>query len=926
MTVCLLLGSVTATALLSSIPLYTEGILQRLLVKDMEQSQISTGEFPGLYQIRTSLSSNTAVSYKTIGAYYEYDNRLKRKMIPQLGVPLVTTAHKLKISSVVMAPENPAEGEKNDLLNIEALEDINDHLRILYGRSFSIEPVDGIYEVIATEQAMALHGFQLDRIYEIADLSDEAPLRLKITGVFGTNDANDPYWHNGIREYNDSIIMDFSLFEKDFVRSGRLRYLQCEWLFALDYHKIHIKNLKHIAGSIEDHIKLYDDYRITYNIAALPLIRSYYVREGNLRSIMSFLNFPVLILLVLYVYIISFFVIENEKEEIAHLKSKGASSFQVFYIYFLESCILIFIAVIVGPPLGLFLCTVIGSSNGFLEFIQRTALQLGLSARSYLYALIGAFIFMVSMLIPALIGSRYSIVEFKSMSARGKAKSLWRRLYIDVVLLAVSGYGYYQYYTQQQVLKLTAIQATDLPVDPILFVISAIFTLSLSLMFQRIFPLLVRALFALRKKRWSPILFSALIHVSRTMSRETFFIVFFICTISFGMFSSKTARTINQNMEERIRYSIGAEVTLMEQWAGVETAIIGEPPPGITPPESGSKPQEPPFGRFANMESISDVTRVIRKYPVRASSARSTGSAELMGIIPHEFALVAWFRSDLLPVHWYEYNRLLTKSPMAALVSTALKDKMLLKVGDTFSVSWGEQPKIEFMVYGFIDYWPTYNPFYVGREYSRKNLIVANLNYIQLKSATEPYEVWLRIDSDHSSETLYGEFTNAGVKIDQISNANQEIIRQKNDPLLQGTNGALTLGFIVILAICTVGFLLYSILSFKSRILQFGIFRAMGLTKRNVFTMILLEQILITGTAILAGLLIGEITSRLFVPFIQILSNAEQQVPPFRVVSQTKDLVKLLIAIGFALFIGQATVRAFLSKLKVAEAVKLGEE
>ena len=47
-------------------------------------------------------------------------------------------------------------------------------------------------------------------------------------------------------------------------------------------------------------------------------------------------------------------------------------------------------------------------------------------------------------------------------------------------------------------------------------------------------------------------------------------------------------------------------------------------------------------------------------------------------------------------------------------------------------------------------------------------------------------------------------------------------MEQKNDPVLQGTNGILTVGFIVVLLLCTVGFLIYWILSIQSRALLFA--------------------------------------------------------------------------------------------------------
>ena len=51
MIACLLLGLMLAVAMVSSVPMYTNGVLQRMLEKDLENYQVSTNHFPGTYII-----------------------------------------------------------------------------------------------------------------------------------------------------------------------------------------------------------------------------------------------------------------------------------------------------------------------------------------------------------------------------------------------------------------------------------------------------------------------------------------------------------------------------------------------------------------------------------------------------------------------------------------------------------------------------------------------------------------------------------------------------------------------------------------------------------------------------------------------------------------------------------------------------------
>jgi len=67
--------------------------------------------------------------------------------------------------------------------------------------------------------------------------------------------------------------------------------------------------------------------------------------------------------------------------------------------------------------------------------------------------------------------------------------------------------------------------------------------------------------------------------------------------------------------------------------------------------------------------------------------------AYLMGIVPNEFAQVAWIRPDLLPHHINVYANLLTENPMAAILSRNFEAKYNVKPGDLVSVSWASRDR-----------------------------------------------------------------------------------------------------------------------------------------------------------------------------------------------------------------------------------------
>ena len=154
--------------------------------------------------------------------------------------------------------------------------------------------------------------------------------------------------------------------------------------------------------------------------------------------------------------------------------------------------------------------------------------------------------------------------------------------------------------------------------------------------------------------------------------------------------------------------------------------------------------------------------------------------------------------------------------PRAALVTKGFQEDHNVNIGDSLWISWGEQGYLEVIVYEFIDYWPTFNPNAKDSQNNTKNLIVAQLDYIQANTALEPYEVWIKKAPGVTSQEIYDEILEKEIKIVRLTDTSQEIIKTKNDPMLQGTNGALTLGFIVTMSVSTIDFDLL-ILSIRQR-------------------------------------------------------------------------------------------------------------
>jgi putative ABC transport system permease protein len=190
----------------------------------------------------------------------------------------------------------------------------------------------------------------------------------------------------------------------------------------------------------------------------------------------------------------------------------------------------------------------------------------------------------------------------------------------------------------------------------------------------------------------------------------------------------------------------------------------------------------------------------------------------------------------------------------------------------------------------------------------------------------EPYEIWIKKKPNVTDTDIYNDVIDKKISILDIKFTKNEIVKKKNDPLLQGTNGALTMGFVITMLVSAIGFLIYWILSIRSRSLQFGIFRAMGLSIRKIITMLISEQILISGVAIFIGIIVGGLTSDLFIPLIRIAYSAEELALPFKVFAYRSDYIKIYSIVGAIILGGTAVLGILVSRININQAIKLGEE
>lgn len=930
MTISLLLGNLLMIAIASAVPLYSQAVMQRTLIKSMGNYLTESGKYPGTVMAKATYNEYFKGSLEDITGM----EMTLQSISEVLEVPsqiLVKHFEKINVSAVSAVLVDGKEKETS--IRLASYSDFADHIQIKYGEMYTGEVRDNVIEAVVNERTFIEQDFVLgeELLMERIVNENKIPYKVRIVGVFENKEKQDSYWLTSPAEYSDLVVMDEALFEDliFYPANGKVN-VNVQWHMVMDYTHMKAGQAETMLQTMEEYTARWKEIGIKSEVYFADILENFLVEEQRLNVTIVVLQAPVFVLLIAFIFMVSRQMLENEQNEIAVFKSRGAAKGQLVWMYLLQSIILAMVGLFGGILLGMQICKMIGSANAFLEFVQRTAMVVELTPNVWMFAVVAAVCSVVTMILPVFKYANVTIVVHKRKKSRKSNRPLWQRLFLDIILLGISLYGLYQFSGQKEYLAQRAMEGAAL--DPALYFCSSVFILGTGLLTLRLLPIVTGLIYRAGKRFWSPAIHASFLRILRVNDNQGFLVVFLVLTVALGIFSTGTARTINSNAEERVSYLTGADVVLQEKWKDNSETIrrLGGGSEGT---ESAMELmyEEPDFDKYPEMEGVEKATKVLVNNEIMVALEKGRlENVYLMGIHTKEFGEIAWFKNSLSPTHWYHYLNAMAQNSRAVLVSSNFRDDYDYQIGDTITFTDEVEGSVRGIIYGFVDYWPSYSPVITTRDedglykQTENYLIVAHLSQLQSSWGITPYQVWIKTKG--SSKFLYEYARETGTEYVIFKDMAAELISLKNDPVFQGTNGVLTIGFVIVLLLCATGFLIYWILSIQSRTLQFGIFRAMGMGQGEVLSMLMIEQIFISGFSIGAGVLSGWVSSRLFVPLIQIAYSSVDRVIPLEIINEGNDFLRLGMVIGIMIVLCMSILGVLISRIRISQALKLGED
>jgi hypothetical protein len=346
----------------------------------------------------------------------------------------------------------------------------------------------------------------------------------------------------------------------------------------------------------------------------------------------SFNQVPLLLLLlqvvgisIYYVVLVASMLVERRSEEIAMLRSRGASVTQVTLIGTIEALILAAAAAIVAPFLAATIVAFLGKTGAFESVSGGALLPFMILPVAFVYAAGGAALAMLAVVVPTFFMARRGMLQFLRGAARPQG-SFIQRYYIDLAFAGLAALAFWELSQRGTVFDPQSVGGWS--ADPLLLISPLVLIVAVGTLMFRLLPLVLRVLTRLSRPTAGAGAMLAMWQLTRSPGRYTQLALLVVMAGAIGTFAATYGATTDRSQEERARYQVGVDV---------RTGGVGE---------------------LRNMSAAEIRREVLRLTGAGEASAVFRGNftlgplggfgppVQILGLDPQVASSLVWFRDD----------------------------------------------------------------------------------------------------------------------------------------------------------------------------------------------------------------------------------------------------------------------------------------
>lgn len=894
-----LVGLSAATTLALSLVLYVDAVNTNLLASRLSRPPYAF-RFRYLGSWDGSISRNDVTSAAAA---------VQTQFAAMIGLPVTQQTSYISGGTWTAAFSG---GAPLGAFTLGALEGAGEQMTIVSGQWPPSAPPDDVVPVLLPEGMLYSMGLQVGDRLTVTRPGGQ-PVTLWVAALWRPTDADDPAWVFTPKFFDKVLLLQTADLWRVLEEIER-PVEETAWFTIFDGGSLRTSD---VGGLLE---RITDGERAV--TAVLPGVRLDLSPSGGLTTFsqdvsrltqqLVIIVLPVAGLVLYFVALVARLLVSRQQQEDAVLRSRGMSRRGILSVHILTWLLLAGFALVVGSLLCPAVVRLVGQTTSFLRFddVSRP-LQVVFTPQALAAGAVTGLIAASSGLYHAWRSSIQTITSLKRDTARA-SKAWWQRMYLDALLFIPAGYMLYTLWRQGGL----AAGSDDPFSDPLAFVGPTLFSFSLTLLFLRLWPLLLRLVSRIIAYGNGISLLMALRELTRSIDRYRGTLLMMVFTLSLTGFTASMASTIDRSLEDSVNYRIGADMVLVpasdaQTEAGETDESTGQTRYTVTgyntlPPEN-----------LLDIPGVAQVSRV-GHYPGQIVLASQRIQGTILGVDRAAMAAVTRFRPDYAGEPLADLLNQLAGNRTGVLLSRQTARDYNLRIGQSIPLqinvlnNWYETTV---PIVGLLDYFPTLNP-------TNGFFLVTNLDPIFETVGTElPHDLWLSLLPGADRDAIRREITALGYPILEWRDPETALQAAKAAPSRRGVLGFLSVGFVASILLTLVASIIQNAASLQAQSVQLGSLRAMGLGWLSVGAYLVLVQGIAAGSGVLSGTLIGTVTTLLYLPLLDFSGG----LPPYLVRVAWND-----IRLVYALFAGVLLVVTFASTLllgrgSLSAVLKLGD-
>lgn len=642
-------------------------------------------------------------------------------------------------------------------------------------------------------------------------------------------------------------------------------------------------------------------------------------------------------LALLFIFVMAGLLIESQTGEIATLKSRGASTFQILLIYLTQGVLLSAVALVAGVAVagGLALALVryfVPLAGTVRDALTPAYVAHAVSPRDALIpAVVGAALGLVALGIATWQAARMDALAFRREQGRSVRAPFWKRYYLDIGLALLCVAGFVELATfgglgaRAQINSLTGQSAGASQADYVQIVAPTLMLLAGALLIQRALPWVVRLGAWLAGRLRGPTAMLAFSQVTRASSAFSRLTLLLTLAVGMGLFALSFQTTLAVSAHDDAYYLTGADERVI-----------------IEPQSEGTQSTLGYAAAFAKMPGVTSVAPMYRGVALTLPN-QGGQNVDVLAVDPAAFARTATWRADYASQSLASLMATLQNAKhganagesdlsIVALIDQTYANNFQLAVGQRFQLSPQEagqastSSSVHFIVGGIVQDFPTlYDEYPTGYIIVDLNDYLAALKNPNLAAYAEngPNEFLLRTAADAmAAQQRAKALTDPNFFVQSTLDARALTTHYRNDPLQAGMSGLLLLGALIAALLALVGVLTQAGVATRRRQTQFAILRTLGLSDGRLTVMLVMEQALVYLLGVVGGVAIGALLAYVSLPFLGF--NTATYAPPVIGVPASQLSVNVPASLVYLAGLLAVFVVALLVAALVARAAGLG--